>query len=90
MLFDDGRDVLVGREVLVGRDVLAGREALVGRDELAGRDTLVVLVVPLFVGRDTLAGLLDDDAGRDTLLPVLPLPLFIAPRWLLLKLPWLT
>ena len=81
MLFDDGREAFVGREVLVGRDVLAGREALVGRE------TLAVLLLLLFVGRDTLVGLLDDDAGRDTLLPVLPSPLFIAPRWLLLKLP---
>ena len=81
MLFDDGREVLVGRDVLVGREVPAGREAL------AGRETLVVLVVLLFVGRETFVGLLDDDAGRDTLLPVLPSPLFIAPRWLLLKLP---
>ena len=75
MLFDDGRDVLAGREALVGREVLVGRE------------TLVVLLLLLFVGRDTLVGLLDDDAGRDTLLPVLLSPLFIAPRWLLLKLP---
>ena len=81
MLFDDGREVLVGRDVLAGREVLVGRDVLAGREALVGRELLL-----LFVGRDTLVGLLDDDAGRDTLLPVLLSPLFIAPRWLLLKL----
>lgn len=49
----------------------------VGRDAFVGRAVLFVPVV--FVGRDTLVGLLEAEAGRETLLFELPLPRFSAP-----------
>ena len=57
--------------------VEVGRDAFVGRAVLAGRAVLFVPVV--FVGRDTLVGLLEAEAGRETLLFELPLPRFSAP-----------
>ena len=63
--------------VEVGLVALVVRAVFVGRVALAGRAVLVVPAV--FVGRDTLVGLLEADAGRETLLFVLPLPRFSAP-----------
>ena len=65
MLVDAGRVALAGRVVLAGRVALAGR---------------AVLFVPaVFVGRDTLVGLLEVEAGRDTLLFEPLFPRFSAP-----------